>query len=218
MPFFIYEELHEAMMESMTTNPPKTVRISPQTGTAFHLLKGESLTVIDPAGQQVADLFCADKNDLTDVLSSGRSIDYNDTLFFTVGHLLYAHSGNVLLEITEDSCGRHDFLVTPCSLQMFQMLAGRPIQHPSCEHNLATHLGAQGFDSSRITTTFNIFMNVEVTEKGRVKVGVPKSRAGDSITLKAHRDLLVGLTACSDEGTNNGVCKPIEYFITPAVR
>ena len=29
-------------------------------------------------------------------------------------------------------------------------------------------------------------------------------------------DLIVGLTACSAEGSNNGTFKPIDYFIIPA--
>ncbi|MBX2995828.1 MAG: urea carboxylase-associated family protein [Bdellovibrionaceae bacterium] len=191
-------------------------RLNPQTGTAFRLRQGELLTVWDPEGEQVADLFCFEDGNPSGVLSSGRSIDYNDTIFFSKGHFLYSFAGDVMLEIVEDSCGRHDFLVTPCSLQMFRMLAKDDrIEHPSCQHNLEVNLAEFGFDPTHLGTSFNIFMNVEVDNTGRVRVSVPRSKAGDRVVFKAHRDLVVGLTACSDEGTNNGRCKPIEYEIGP---
>ena len=33
-------------------------RLQPQTGTGFELLRGQTLTVVDPKGEQVSDLFC----------------------------------------------------------------------------------------------------------------------------------------------------------------
>ncbi len=81
-----------------------------QHGTAFVLRKGDVLTLIDAHGGQVCDLFCFDRSDPRDALSSGRSIDYNGTIAFTVGHALWSNAGNVLLRIVEDTCGTHNFL------------------------------------------------------------------------------------------------------------
>lgn len=184
-----------------------------QTGTAFYLKKGDYLKVIDPLGQQVADLFCAAKENQENTLSSGRSIDYNETIYLSKGHHLYAQNGDIMLEILEDSCGRHDFLVTPCSLQMFQMINHNHEHHPSCLENLEKSMHEFFFDPSRITTTFNIFMNYEMDPSGRITLKSPCSKAGDFILFQAKIDLLVGLTACSDENTNAGSCKPIHYQI-----
>lgn len=187
--------------------------IPAQSGKAFTLKKGSFLKVIDPEGKQVSDLFCFSLGNKLDALSSGRSIDYNDTIYFTKGHSLYSNSGHVMLTIQEDTCGTHDFLVTPCSLQMFQMLSGKLAYHPSCLENLFQNLKEFGIQESQITTTFNIFMNVPVTESGKIQVCCPKSKAGDYVLFKAEMDLIVGLTACSDEQTNNGRCKPIQFEI-----
>lgn len=191
----------------------RTETLAPQSGKAFRLKKGQFLKVIDPEGEQVSDLFCFSDDGLKDALSSGRSIDYNETIYLSVGHKLYANSGNVMLTIIEDTCGRHDFLVTPCSLQMFQMINGTVDYHPSCLENLSDPLKEFGINENSITTTFNIFMNVPVAENGKISVLPPKSRPGDYIIFKAEIDLIVGLTACSDEGTNNGCCKPISFEI-----
>lgn len=188
-------------------------RIAPQQGVGLELRRGATLTVIDTEGGQVADLFCFDRATLTDGLSSGRSIDYNETIALSSGHALYANSGSVLLSILEDTCGRHDFLVTPCSLQMFQMLSASDAYHPSCLENLARAFEPYGIAADRITTTFNIFMNVPVAPDGKIRVLPPTSKAGDLIRFRAETDVVVGLTACSDELSNGGRCKAIEFEI-----
>ena len=39
--------------------------------------------------------------------------------------------------------------------------------------------------------------------------------AGDRFTIRAEIDLVVGVTACSAEKSNNGRCTPIDYRIDP---
>ena len=188
--------------------------IPAQTGIAFRMNAGESLKIIDPLGKQVADLFCADATDISDTFSSGRTIDYKDSIYLKPGYFLYAQSGKTLLEIIDDqSPGLHDVLVTPCSLQMFHMINKNSAYHPSCLSNLTQSLQQFGIVEKQITSTFNIFMNIKLSKSGRIEVKPPQSKALDFVVLKACCDLVVGLTACSDEGTNNGTCKPIEYEI-----
>jgi hypothetical protein len=188
--------------------------IPPQTGTAFELKRGQLLRVMDPQGRQVSDLFCFSAVDLKESFAASRSIDYADTLFLTAGHALYSNRSNVMLTIVEDDCGRHDLLMPPCSLKMFQLVAGNEAYHPSCHENLAKNLGRFGAGPDMIGTTFNLFMNVTVNERGALKIEPPVSRAGASILLRAEMDLIVGLTACSHEETNAGTCKPIHYRIS----
>ncbi len=38
------------------------------------------------------------------------------------------------------------------------------------------------------------------------------------IELRAERDLVCALTACSAEGSNNGTFKPIDFEVIPSVR
>jgi uncharacterized protein YcgI (DUF1989 family) len=59
-------------------------------------------------------------------------------------------------------------------------------------------------------------MNVEVGLDGTLKILPPRSKAGDALTLRAEMDLIVGLTACSAELSNNGSFKPIAYEISDA--
>jgi uncharacterized protein YcgI (DUF1989 family) len=189
------------------------MRLSPQTGTAFELSAGETLRVIDPEGEQVADLVAFSREPARAWLSSGRTFDYNDTLYLTAGHVLYSHRSRPMLTITADTVGRHDFLYTPCSPETFTLLYDHTGHHPSCLENLVTSLAPYGIELDGIPTTFNIFMNVEIGANGALRILPPRSRAGDYIEFRAETDLLVGLTACSAEKSNNHRLKPIDYEI-----
>ncbi len=195
-----------------TTSAP--VRIPPQSGKAFRLRRGDTLRVCDPLGEQVADLFAFLDGESACSLSSGRSIDYASKIYLTTGDVLYSNDSRPMMTILRDSVGRHDFLLTPCSQEMFEILYRHHGHHPSCFENLATSLGAFGISPSQISTTFNIFMNVTVDAAGRVDVEPPTSKPGDYIELRAEMDLICGLTACSAEKSNNGAFKPIDFQIT----
>lgn len=191
--------------------------IEPRSGVAFTLNRGDILTVTDPKGEQVADLLAFRQGDLGEVISSGRTLDYASKLFLTTGDVLYSNRSNVMLEIIADDVGRHDFLLTPCSKDTFRIIYGDTDPHHGCFGNLANALAPFGITEDMIPVAFNCFMNVAVNgETGSLSVDPPLSRAGDSITLRAHMDLIVGLTACSALQSNNGSFKPIDYHIEPA--
>ena len=191
-------------------------RLEPQTGTAFAVSRGQTIRVIDPFGEQVADLTAFARADIREWLSSGRTIDYNNTISLTTGHLLYSNRSNPMLRIGTDTVGRHDFLLAPCSPEMFRLLHHHEGHHPSCFENLSNALTPFGIEPDAIPTAFNIFMNVRVLESGELSIQPPLSRAGDHLDLIAEMDLIVGLTACSAEVTNNGSFKPIDVAIAPA--
>ena len=56
-------------------------------------------------------------------------------------------------------------------------------------------------------------MNVSVLASGELKIDPPRSKPGDFILLRAEMDLIVGLTACSAEMSNNYAFKPIDFEI-----
>ncbi|WP_159016007.1 DUF1989 domain-containing protein [Cognatiluteimonas profundi] len=191
--------------------------IAPRSGVAFELSRGQRLRVIDPEGEQVADLLAYNRNDVGEVLSSGRSLDYASCIYLSTGHSLYSNRSNVMLQIVDDTVGRHDFLLTPCSAEMFRILYGDADPHRGCFGNLAAALAPHGVSPDAIPTAFNIFMNVPVdATTGQLRVDPPLSRAGDHIVFEATMDLVIGLTACSAGQSNNFRYKPIHYEILDA--
>ena len=195
--------------------------LEPQTGVGFELQKGQTLRIVDPEGEQVSDLVAfasrgPGRADASEWLSSGRTIDYNNTIYLTTDHVLYSNRSNPMLTIVEDRVGRHDFLLTPCSPETFEMLyENHQGYHPSCLENLAKSLGDYGVIGDDVPTTFNVFMNVEVSSSGEISIGLPLSKPGDYVDLRAERDLVVGVTACSAEKSNNHALKPIDLQIFP---
>ena len=188
--------------------------ISPRSGTALTLAAGERLTLVDLQGEQVADLLCYNQHDVGEVLSSGRTLDYAETIFLTTGHPLYSNRSRVMFTIAEDEVGRHDFLLTPCSRDTFRIIYGDTDPHRGCFGNLAAALAPYGIGEDAIPTTFNVFMNVAVDgDTGAIRVLPPLSRAGQKLVLEAKMDLIVGLTACSALQSNNGAFKPIGYRV-----
>lgn len=195
----------------------ETIEIPERSGTAFTLGLGDLLTVIDPRGEQVADLLAFDAGDRREVISSGRTFDYAERIFLTTGDKLYSNRSNVLLEIVEDSVGRHDFLLTPCSFATFDHFYPKLPRHRGCFGNLAAALEPYGIEPDAIPSAFNCFMNVPVDgETGKLRVLPPISKAGDRIVFRAARDLIVGLTACSAPDSNGGTFKPIHYRVDRA--
>ena len=194
-------------------------RLLPSSGVAFRLAEGQRLRVTDPEGEQVSDLMAfADGPggpDPGEWLSSGRTFDYEESIRVTTGTRLWSNRSRVMLAVEEDTCGVHDFLLTPCSPEMYCLLYDLPEGHghPSCLINLADALGPYGMDRDRVPTTLNLFMNVPVRPDGSLSVEPPTSRPGDHVVLRAEMDLVVGLTACAAEGTNNGRLKPIDYEV-----
>ena len=191
-------------------------RLEPQTGQSLIVRRGQQLKIIDPEGEQVADLTSFALEDKSEWLSSGRSIDYANTIYLTKGHKLYSNRSRPMWTIVDDTVGRHDFLLTPCSQETFTIIYGATGHHPSCFENLCNGLAPYGIGPDAIPTTLNIFMNVDVRPTGELVIGPPLSRPGDYLLMKAEIDLVVGLTACAAELTNNGRFKPIDVELHSA--
>ena len=189
--------------------------IAPRSGVAFLLDKGRRLTVIDPQGEQVADLLAFNRQDIREVISSGRTLDYASRIYLSTGDALYSNRSNILLRIEEDTVGRHDFLLTPCSADTFRIIYGDEHPHQGCFGNLAAALAPYGVEPDAIPSAFNVFMNVPVDgQTGELRVEPPLSKAGDHVTFLAEQDLIIGLTACSALQSNNYAFKPIHYAVS----
>lgn len=188
--------------------------IPPRSGTAFKLLQDQILRVIDPRGVQVSDLLAFDAHDIREVISAGRTFDYEETIRLTTGNILWSNRSNPMLEVIEDTVGYHDFLLTPCSEATFRHFYPEEPVHRGCFGNLAEALAPYGVEADAIPVAFNVFMNVPVDGRtGKLEVLPPVSKPGDYIRLRARRDLIIGLTACSAGASNGGSFKPIHYAI-----
>jgi uncharacterized protein YcgI (DUF1989 family) len=184
--------------------PRESVHIPKQSGRALRLRRGELLRVIDPEGEQVADLVAFADPDRAEVFSAAQTREVARTLFVTTGHVLYAKSGLPLLTIVADDVGRHDLLFPPCRPEMYRRIYGQE-DHPNCLENLAGALAPFGVTQDEVPMPFNIFQHTVVHPEGRMEVRTPLSKPGDAILLRAERDVLVAVSSCSvDRSACNG--------------
>ncbi len=187
--------------------------IEKQTGTAFRLKKGQKLKVIDPQGEQVSDMVLFNAEDTREKISSGKTLDFEESILISKGNFLWSNRSRKMMKILEDTNGRNDFLLAPCSPETFQIMYKNSQYHPSCFENLYTSLKPFGIGPDDIPTAFNIFMNVQFASDGKLSVNPPFNKAGDHVLFEAEMDLIVALTACSAEDSNNGSFKPIHFEI-----
>lgn len=192
-------------------------RILPRSGVAVRLARGDVLTVIDPEGGQVSDMLAIAAGDPAEVLSNGRTFDYEESLRLTKGSRLWSNRSRVMLTILEDHAPHHDFLLTPCSFDTFRHFYPDKPLHRGCFGNLAEALAPYGLAPDAIPTAFNIFMNVSVAADGKIAVLPPETKPGDFLRMQAEMDLVICLTACSAYASNGGSFKPIDYVVDRAL-
>jgi uncharacterized protein len=190
-------------------------RIAPQSGVAVELAPGDRLTVVDPCGEQVSDLYLVAADDVAEVFSSGRTTDFGNSIYVSTGSTLWSNRSRVLAEVVDDTVGVHDLTLTPCSQATFDLLYPEfeRAPHPSCFANLCQALAPFGVDPDRIGTTLNVFMDVWTDDRGELHIDPPPTRPGDRFTIEARMPVVVGVTACSAEKSNNGHCTPIDWRI-----
>ncbi|WP_037503236.1 DUF1989 domain-containing protein [Solirubrobacter soli] len=185
-------------------------------GAAWRVRTGDVVRIVDLEGSQVADVFLVDAGDVTDGLSNGRTFDYGGTLSLGVGSELYSSRSRRLATIVHDDVGAHDFLYAPCSQAMFERQYAATGPHPNCYDNLTGALARFGVPAATVTIPLNVFMCTSVGPDGRLTIAPPRSRPGDALELRAERELLVAVSACSASGANGGGARPLGVTVRPA--
>lgn len=189
------------------------MNIPPRSGVAFKIKKGGFLKVICPEGEQVSDMLAYSSNDLDECLSNGKTFDYEESLRLTTGNFLYSNRSRKMLEIVDDSCGIHDFLLAPCCSETMRIFYDLQDGGPTCSGNLYAVLKPYGVNRWSMPTAFNIFMNVEIDDKMKISVSPPIAVPDDYVVFEAQMDLIIGLSSCSAGASNNFSFKSIAYEI-----
>ena len=197
--------------------------IEKQSGQAFLLSKGDLIEVIDLEGRQVADLFAISAADKTDFFSVGHTLMMNCSLQITAGRRLCSTKYHSLLTVIKDDLGTHDLLVPCCRRESYAFLqsGSNPscsTYHPNCLDNLNNSFEPFNIEPFPSIQALSIGLNASIGPDQRIIFGPNISKAGDSMILRAEMDLIVGVTACSDDQSacNNGHCTPIKVVIRKA--
>ena len=185
-----------------------------RTGTAFTIMKGQILRILDVEGQQVGDLTAFNLHDHTEYFSQSQTRKINKSITVTTGSKLCSNRCNIMFTIREDQVRLHDILYSPCGPDDYRILYDAP-DHPSCRVNLNKALEPYKILPHQLPPPINIFMNTEIGKGGELICLEPTSRAGDYAEFEAEMDCLVALSACPQDLTpcNAGNPTPLKIEI-----
>ena len=180
-------------------------------GVEIPVTKGQRITVIDLEGSQVVDFFAEVLHKPGEFLSTGATIDCNESLRLQVGDLIYTNLYRPMFEMVMDDVGEHDLLHPCCRPEMYDFFYHNGAGHSNCLDNINTSLREQ----RPIIHPVNLFMYTRINADGSISVETPPSKAGDLVTLKALLDVRLGIAACSvsESKCNGGKCSPIKIII-----
>ena len=181
------------------------------TGKSIDLKAGKTITVIDVEGGQVADFFAECEGCPDEFLSTGVTIDCNESLKLEEGSVIYSNLYRPMLKVLYDDVGEHDLLHPCCRKEMYDFFYHNGEGHPNCLDNINKSLGGK----RPIIHPVNLFMHTKINENGTIEVMKPLSKAGDKIIMKVEMDLRLGIASCSvsESDCNGGRCTPIKVII-----
>ena len=185
--------------------------INPCSGIRIDVNKGQIISVIDVEGGQVVDFFAEYAADTKEFLSTGVTIDCNESLRLRVGDTIYTNLYKPMLKVISDDVGEHDLLHPCCRREMYDFFYYNGDGHTNCLDNINAAL-----ESHRtIIHPVNLFMYSEINGSGDLRVRKPLSKAGDKIVFEALMDMHLGIAACSvsESECNSGKCTAIKIIV-----
>ena len=150
-------------------------------GICIEALPGQEIAVIDLEGGQVVDFFAENAENREEFLSTGVTIDCNESLRLKVGDGIYSNLYRKMFEILYDEVGEHDLLHPCCCPEMYDFFYQNGKDHPNCLDNINHSLG----EARLIIQPVNLFMHTKLYSDGRISVEPPVSKPGDQIILRA---------------------------------
>jgi len=161
---------------------------------------GQTLRILDLEGNQAADTLFYNANDPSERYSAMDTIREQGNVYLTTGTKLLSNDGNTMLEITADTCGRHDTLGGACATESntVRYAIDKKCMH-ACRDSwlLAVAENPQyGLSKRDITHNINFFMNVPVSADGGLSFADGISGAGKYVEMTAAMDVIVLMSNC----------------------
>lgn len=180
-------------------------------GIKIDVKQGQNITITDIEGGQVVDLFAEVTGRPNEFLSTGVTIDCNESLKLKIEDTIYTNLYQPMMKVLSDDVGEHDLLHPCCRPEMYDFFYHNGEGHPTCFDNINNALE----EHRTIIMPVNLFMHTKINTNGNISVETPISKAGDKIIIKALLDITLGVAACSvsESKCNSGKCSPIKIVI-----
>jgi uncharacterized protein YcgI (DUF1989 family) len=175
------------------------VEIPARAGRGLKLKAGERIRVIDVEGQQCADLFAFNANDVSEYASAEHTRPGINRLFPRPGENFLTNLRRPILFFEQDnSPGVHDMLVAACDPARFSGL-GVEGWHASCQENLEQVMAEFGYEHIEIPQPINLFTNIAIKEDHELEWHPAITEPGDDVMMRAEMDCYVVVSSCPQD-------------------
>lgn len=180
-------------------------------GKKIEVKKDQLITIIDIEGSQVVDFFAEASENPDEFLSTGVTIDCNESLKLKIDDIIYTNLYQPMFKILVDDVKEHDLLHPCCRPEMYDFFYHNGKNHSNCLDNINMSLK----NKRVIIHPVNFFMYTKINTDGSIIVKKPLSKAGDRVVLKALMDVSLGIAACSvsESDCNGGKTSSIKIII-----
>lgn len=168
-------------------------------GFSHVVLRGQTLRIVDLEGNQAVDTLFFSAENPAERYSAVDTIREQGAIYLSAGSPLISSEGRVLLNITADTCGRHDTLGGACAAESNQVRYAieKKYMH-SCRDNFLLEIQQRRPELSKrdLTANINFFMNVPVTPEGGLDFDDGISAPGRYVEMRAEEDVIVLISNC----------------------
>ncbi len=179
------------------------IHVPAREGRAFEVEAGEEIRITDLQGKQVCDLWAFHPENLEEFLSASHTRVACGRVTLRLGDALVSNLRRPFLTLVAGVVG-HDTLQPCCDPQRYRLDYGIE-EHANCRENLHRVMQPYGLSYALVPDPINVFQRVQVTPDGGFANAEPTTVAGDTVTLRAEIDLVIGVSACpQDQNPCNG--------------
>ncbi|MBY8974484.1 aminomethyltransferase family protein [Rhodobacteraceae bacterium NNCM2] len=181
-------------------DPLQDFNILPGNAHAYEVKAGEFIQILDVQGRECSDFQAFSLR----ALDRGDEREIDPTTTRSLMGSLYPAPGifskywtvdqEPLVEIVQDTCGRHDTFGLACTARYYDDL-GYP-GHVNCSDNMNRDLARFNIRPRGGWPAINFFFNTILDDTHAIGMDDPWSRPGDFVLLRALTDLVCVSTAC----------------------
>jgi aminomethyltransferase len=181
-------------------DPLADLNILPGQARSYEVRRGQFIQILDVQGRECSDFQAFGLR----ALDRGLEREIDPTTTRTLMSSLWPVPGifskywtvdqQPLVEIVQDTCGRHDTFGLACTARYYEDL-GYP-GHVNCSDNINADLARYGVRPRAGWPAINFFFNTMLDAQNGINMDDPWSRPGDYVLLRALDDLVCVSTAC----------------------
>jgi hypothetical protein len=158
---------------------------------------GGTIAITDLRGNQAVDCLFYNAHDYSERYCAHTTIAAQRNIFLTTGSVLRSNEGRALLEIVDDTCGRHDTIGGACSQESNTLRYGHHTKHQhACVENFLIEASKWGLGKRDLVSNINWYMNVPVEADGTMGIVDGISAPGLRLECRAAVDVLVLVSNC----------------------